>query len=107
MINVKARCSLSWSSVRAYHVIQLTMDTQNGYTEGSCFTKLIQKQIHYGAEDKDETCRMSLNDPNCNSDYWWVKVDMSDDNEDNDSGLKEVDFIAEGQNMYGNEIVYR
>ena len=50
---------------------------------------------------------MSLNDPNCDSDYWWVKVDMSDDDEDSDSGLKEVDFIAEGQNMYGNEIIYR
>ena len=66
-----------------------------------------QQQIHYGAEDKDETCRMSLNDPNCDSDYWWVKVDMSDDDEDSDSGLKEVDFIAEGQNMYGNDIIYR
>ena len=73
----------------------------------TCLTKRTPKQIHYGAEDKDETCRMSLNDPNCNSDYWWVKVDMSDDDEDSDSGLKEVDFIAEGQNMYGNDILYR
>ena len=71
------------------------------------FYKTHQKQIHYGAEDKAETCSMKLTDPNCNDDYWWVKVDMSDDDEDSDSGLKEVDFIAEGQNMYGNDIIYR
>ena len=73
----------------------------------TCFTKRTQKQIHYGAEDNSETCSMKLTDPNCNDDYWWVKVDMSDDDEDSDSGLKEVDFIAEGQNMYGNDIIYR
>ena len=64
-------------------------------------------QIHYGAEDKDETCRMSLNDPSCNEDYWWVKVDIADDREDKDTGLKEVEFIAEGQNMYSSDIIYR
>ena len=73
----------------------------------TCFTKRTQKQIHYGAEDNSETCSMKLTDPNCNDDYWWVKVDMSDDDEDSDSGLKEGDFIAEGQNMYGNDIIYR
>ena len=71
------------------------------------FNNPILHQIHYGAEDKDETCRSSLNDPNCDSDYWWVKVDIADDNEDSDSGLKEVEFIAEGQNMYGSDIIYR
>ena len=83
-----------------------------GYTEDkkakrTTFNNRILYQIHYGAEDKDETCRMSLNDPNCDSDYWWVKVDIADDNEDSDSGLKEVEFIAEGQNMYGSDIIYR
>ena len=29
------------------------------------------------------------------------------DNEDKDSGLKEVEFIAEGQNMYSSDIIYR
>ena len=64
-------------------------------------------QIHYGAEDKDETCSRSLNDPLCNDDYWWVKVDIADDREDKDTGLKEVEFIAEGQNMYNSDIIYR
>ena len=50
---------------------------------------------------------MSLNDPSCNEDYWWVKVDIADDREDKDTGLKEVEFIAEGQNMYSSDIIYR
>ena len=50
---------------------------------------------------------MSLNDPLCNDDYWWVKVDIADDREDKDTGLKEVEFIAEGQNMYSSDIIYR
>ena len=49
---------------------------------------------------------MSVNDASCITDYWWIKVNISDE----DSGLKTIDLVAEGQSTQGaegNTIYYR
>ena len=63
-------------------------------------------KLYYGAEEDEETCRYEAGDPNCYNDFWWVKIRMSDEGDD-ESGLNEITITPEGQNIYDQPIYYR
>ena len=60
-------------------------------------------KLTYGADSKDDTCSVKPDDPNCNSQMWWVKVRMSDE----ESGLHSVQALATGASSQYDEIFFR
>ena len=60
-------------------------------------------KMEYGAESEDETCQFGPGEPNCNTEWWWVKFRIQDE----ESGLHLVDVSPGGKDTYREQVYYR
>lgn len=60
-------------------------------------------RVEYGADSSDDTCTAKPGAPNCNSEWWWAKFRIQDE----DSGLQTVRVMPTGKETYINQVYYR